>query len=261
MEPAEPKALLSLETPIAVLQLNDPGSRNALSPAMIVDLNRGLDRVEQEPQIRAVILTGSGSSFCAGAHLRSLLQITDSGLEENRKDSSRLAELFRRIHLFHKPVIAAVNGPAFAGGCGLASACDLTIAVSEARFSYSEVRIGFVPAIVAVFLLRQVGEKRARDLLLTGRVLEAAEALQIGLINEVVAPERLMQRCRETAAQLCSNSPEALRLTKELLPLISGPPLELALDQAIHLNALARTTGDFREGITAFLERRKPEWK
>jgi methylglutaconyl-CoA hydratase len=261
MEQSEPKVLLRMESPVAVLLLNDPAARNALSAEMVAAVHEGLDRVEQEPQIRAVVITGAGTAFCGGAHLGSLLEMASQGVEENRKDSLRLARFFRRIYLFPKPVIAAVNGPAIAGGCGLASVCDLTVAASSARFAYSEVRIGFVPAIVAVFLLRQVGEKRARDLLLTARSVDAAEALRIGLVNDVVPPDRLLEHCRARAVQAGGNSPDALRLTKELIPLLQGASLDQALDQAVSLNTLARTTEDFREGIASFLEKREPRWK
>jgi methylglutaconyl-CoA hydratase len=156
--------------------------------------------------------------------------------------------------------IAAVNGAAIAGGCGLATLCDFTLASSAAKFGYTEVRIGFVPAIVSTFLLRQVGEKQARDLLLTGRIIDADEAFRIGLINEVVAPENLLARAEELAQSLAANSPTSLRATKRLLRSFSHVELDRQVAAAVDENARIRTTHDFREGVASFLEKRKPIW-
>ena len=164
-----------------------------------------------------VILTGSGKAFCAGMDLDELKSLLGKTHEENLKDSARMADLFRRIYEFPLPTIAAVNGAAIAGGTGIATMCDFTLAVPDAKFGYTEVRIGFVPAIVSSILVWQVGHKIARDLLLTGRLFDAAEAHRYGLVNEVVAPEHLMTRARELAAQLNENSPSSLRATKQLI--------------------------------------------
>jgi methylglutaconyl-CoA hydratase len=168
--------------------------------------------------------------------------------------------LFRALYEFPKVTIAAVNGAAIAGGTGLALLCDFTLAVPEAKFGYTEVRIGFVPAIVSTFLLRQVGEKQARDLLLTGRLFGADEAARMGLINEIVPPESLMTRARELASLLMQNSPTSLRATKQLLTDQAGGELDVQLDAALRENAAIRNTADFREGISSFLEKRKPTW-
>jgi methylglutaconyl-CoA hydratase len=168
--------------------------------------------------------------------------------------------LFRALYEFPKPTIAAVNGAAIAGGTGLALLCDFTLAVPEAKFGYTEVRIGFVPAIVSTFLLRQVGEKIARDLLLTGRIFDAAEALKMGLIKEIVAPEKLLDRARELAAQLAENSPLSLFYTKRLLTDQGRAELDSQIEAAIRENAGIRESADFREGIESFLEKRKPKW-
>jgi len=180
--------------------------------------------------------------------------------EENLKDSDTMVRLFRALYEFPKVTIAAVNGAAIAGGTGLALLCDFTLAVPEAKFGYTEVRIGFVPAIVSTFLLRQVGEKQARDLLLTGRIIGAEEAARMGLINEIVAPENLMMRARELAALLMENSPTSLRATKKLLNDHARAELDSRIEAAVRENAAIRTTPDFREGIAAFLEKRKPVW-
>jgi methylglutaconyl-CoA hydratase len=175
-------------------------------------------------------------------------------------NSSRIGRIFRRIYDFPLPTIAAVNGAAIAGGTGFATMCDFTLAVPEAKFGYTEVRIGFVPAIVASMLVWQVGHKIARDLLLTGRLFDAAEGRRYGLINEVVEPERLMTRARELAAQLMENSPSSMRATKRLINGFIARQLDDQINQAVQDNARIRATADFREGITAFLEKRKPRW-
>jgi len=180
--------------------------------------------------------------------------------EQNLEDSRTMASLFRSLYEFPRPTIAAVNGAAIAGGAGLALLSDFTLAVPEAKFGYTEVRIGFVPAIVATFLLRQVGEKIARDLLLTGRIFDAAEALKMGLINEVVPPEKLLGRARELATELSENSPLSLSETKRLLTDHARAELDTQIEAAIRANAGIRESADFREGIASFLEKRKPTW-
>jgi methylglutaconyl-CoA hydratase len=171
-----------------------------------------------------------------------------------------MARLFRSLYDFARPTIAAVNGAAVAGGCGLATLCDFTLAVPEAKFGYTEVRIGFVPAIVSTFLLRQVGEKHARDLLLTGRIIGAEEAHRIGLINEIVPAEKLIGRSRELALELMENSPASLMCTKRLLSEHARVELDAQIRSAVQENAALRATKDFREGISSFLEKRKPRW-
>ncbi|HEY3132460.1 MAG TPA: enoyl-CoA hydratase-related protein [Acidobacteriota bacterium] len=258
--PAE-KVLFQIEAPVALVTMNDPAIRNALSPEMVASLHAALDRVEKEPQLEVVILTGQGKAFSAGVDLNVLRRMTSHSVEQARQDSRRLRDLFERIYLFPRPVIAAVNGAAVAGGCGLMSVCDLALAAPEAKFSYSEVKVGFIPAIVTVFLLRQVGEKIAKELLFTGKMIDAEQALHYQLINEVVPAESLLGRARELAVEIAANSPEGVRLTKELLARLQGVELFEALDSAVNLNSLVRTTENFREGVAAFLEKRKPKWK
>lgn len=176
------------------------------------------------------------------------------------ESSLTLAQMFRRLYDFPKPLVGAVNGAAIAGGCGIATLCDFTLAVPEAKFGYTEVRIGFVPAIVSVFLIRQVGEKRARDLLLTGRIIDAEEAYYLGLVSEIVAAEKLMDRARELAAQVLENSPTSLTYTKRLLSSLSQHDIDRGLELAVEANARVRSTPDFHEGLSAFLEKRKPVW-
>jgi methylglutaconyl-CoA hydratase len=252
--------LLSREGSFAVLTLNRPDRRNALSPTLMAELLDALGRLEAEPAIRTVIITGAGTAFCAGMDLETLRQIATHTLEENLEDSRRMATLFRRLYTFPKPLIAAVNGPAIAGGCGLATLCDFTLAVPEARFGYTEVRIGFVPALVSVFLRRMVGEKHARELLLSARLLDAEEAFRLGLVTEVVPTEALLARARELAAMLAANSPTSLLRTKTLLNDCTLPELDRELALAIEANAAIRLTENFREGLAAFLEKRTPRW-
>jgi methylglutaconyl-CoA hydratase len=207
-----------------------------------------------------LILTGEGKAFSSGMDLENLKALIGRSPEQNLKDSETMACLFRSLYQFPKVTIAAVNGAAIAGGTGLALLCDFTLAVPEANFGYTEVRIGFVPAIVSTFLLRQVGEKHARDLLLTGRIIGTEEAARMGLINEIVASEKLMPRARELAAQLMENSPSSLRATKQLLTDHARVELDAQIEAAVRENAAIRTTADFREGIVSFLEKRKPVW-
>ncbi len=254
-------ATLTLETDgeIATITLNRPEKRNAISGEMIKELLAALDQVESGPA-RVVILTGAGKAFCSGMDLDALAAIAQQSPEQNLDDSRRTARVFRRLWSFPTPLIAAVNGPAIAGGCGIAALCDFTLAVPEAKFGYAEVRIGFIPALVSVFLTRQIGEKRARDLLLTGRILDAEEARQMGLVTEVVPAEKLMDSARELASALLAASPTSLARTKRLLCNFAAAEIDRELEQAIAENAGIRSTADFREGVSAFLEKRKPKW-
>jgi methylglutaconyl-CoA hydratase len=251
--------LVAHDSSIATITLNRPDKRNAISYEVIEELLAALDEVANS-SARVLILTGAGNAFCSGMDLDDLKALVGRSPEQSLKDSEIMARLFRSLYDFPRPTIAAVNGAAIAGGCGVATLCDFTLAVPEAKFGYTEVRIGFVPAIVSTFLLRQVGEKHARDLLLTGRIIGAEEAMRIGLINEVVPAENLMTRARELAALLMENSPASLRATKQLLSDHSRAELDTQIEAAVRENAAIRSTADFREGITSFLEKRKPVW-
>ncbi len=250
---------LRYDGPVATMTLNRPDKRNAISFELIDDLLHALDDVEKSDAL-VLIVTGAGKAFCSGMDLENLKSLLGRSPEQTRQDSETMVRLFRTLYEFPKVTIAAVNGAAIAGGTGLALLCDFTLAVPEAKFGYTEVRIGFVPAIVSTFLLRQVGEKQARDLLLTGRLFGADEALRLGLINEIVPPENLMTRSRELAAQLLENSPTSLRVTKQLLTDHARAEIDAQIETAIRENAGIRSTADFREGITSFLEKRKPRW-
>lgn len=244
---------------IALLTLNRPDKRNAVSYELIADLQQALEMVKNSSS-KVLVITGAGSAFCSGMDLDNLRSMIGRTREQNLEDSRTMAHLFRSIYDFPKPTIAAVNGAAIAGGTGIATICDFTLAVPEAKFGYTEVRIGFVPAIVSNFLVRQVGEKRARDLLLTGRIFPAEEALRLGLVSEIVEPNRLLARAYQLAHTLIENSPASLRATKELLSQAVNEELDRRLEASIEGNARVRETHDFREGISAFLEKRKPRW-
>jgi methylglutaconyl-CoA hydratase len=250
---------LAYQSGIATITLNRPDKRNALSFQMLDELVSALDETEASEAL-VVIVTGAGRTFCAGMDLEELKSLIGKSDTENIQDSHRMARFFRRLYDFPKPTIAAVNGAAIAGGTGIATMCDFTLAVPEAKFGYTEVRIGFVPALVSSILVWQVGHKIARDLLLTGRIFDAAEANRYGLVNEIVAPERLLDRARELASQLMANSPSSVRATKQLLNGFIAEVLDRQIEQAIEENAAIRQTADFREGITSFLEKRAPRW-
>jgi methylglutaconyl-CoA hydratase len=250
---------LAYDSGVATITLNRPDTRNAISFELIDDLLRALQEVETSDAI-VLIVTGAGKAFSSGMDLDNLKTLIGKSPEQNLEDSETMVRLFRALYEFSKVTIAAVNGAAIAGGTGLALLCDFTLAVPEAKFGYTEVRIGFVPAIVSTFLLRQVGEKQARDLLLTGRIIGAEEAARMGLVNEIVPPEKLMTRARELAALLMENSPASLRATKQLLSDHARAELDLQIEAAVRENAAIRTTADFREGVVSFLEKRKPVW-
>ena len=250
---------LAYDGPLVTVTLNRPEKRNAISYELIEDLLHALSEIERSPA-QILILTGAGKAFCSGMDLDNLRSIIGRSAEQARADSETMARLFRALYEFPKVTISAVNGPAIAGGCGLATLCDFTLASSEAKFGYSEVRIGFIPAIVSTFLLRQVGEKQARDLLLTGRIIGADEALRMGLASEVIIAEKLGDRVRELATSLLQNSPASLLATKRLLKRFATEELDRQIATAVEENARIRMTADFREGVSSFLEKRNPRW-
>lgn len=252
---------LSFDPPSVVITLNRPEVRNALSPPMIELFHQALDQLEERDDIAAVIITGAGEAFCGGLDLRVPEEMATGSVEEVRQDSAELMKLFSRIYQFPKPVIAAVNGPAAGGGCGLVGVCDIVIAVEGATFAYPETRVGFIPALAAVFLVRICGEKRARELLLTGRAFPVEEGREIGLVNTIVDPPSLLGKVREAVEAIARNNPVAMSLTKELIGDLQGLSLQEALNTALQLNALVRPSEDFKEGVSSFLEKRKPRWR
>jgi methylglutaconyl-CoA hydratase len=210
--------------------------------------------------VRVLVLTGAGDAFCSGLDISELQSMHNRSAVEHRADAERIARLFLTLYELPLPTIAAVHGPAIAGGTGLATLCDFTLATPAAKFGFTEVRIGFVPAIVSAFLALQIGDKRARDLLLTGRIFTAAEALGLGLVNEVAPHEEVASRVDALAKTLVANSPEALATTKRLMAAQHRPWLDAAIVEALKAIPIARETADFQEGVRAFLEKRKPVW-
>lgn len=252
--------LIDRQPEIWRLTLNRPDKRNALNPDLIAQLKAALAAAAAAPTRPILILTGAGKAFSAGADLETLQSISRRTADENRADSETLRDLFLAMINHPAPIIAAVNGPALAGGCGLTTACDHVIAVPNASFGYPEVKIGFVAAIVAPLLVRGIGERRARELLLSGRTIDADEAKTLGLIHEVVPAEELLSRAETMAHAYRKNSPTALALTKRELAEIAGLSLNDALNYGARLNADVRATPDLHEGVAAFLEKRAPDW-
>ncbi|HMG86994.1 MAG TPA: enoyl-CoA hydratase-related protein [Terracidiphilus sp.] len=252
--------LVTDDLPIRTITLNRPERRNAMTREMQTELIGVFEETAATP-CGAVILTGVGDAFCSGLDLSELQTMRDRTPAEHRADAERVARLLVSLYELPVPTIAAVNGPAIAGGTGLATVCDFTLATPTAKFGFTEVRIGFVPALVSAFLSLQVGDKRCRDLLLTGRLFGATEAQQLGLVNEIVDREELAPRAEAMARSLLANSPQSMSATKRLLATQNRAWLDAAIVAALEANADSRESSDFREGIAAFLEKRKPIWK
>jgi methylglutaconyl-CoA hydratase len=246
---------------IGFITLNRPEKRNALSFELVQQLKEAFSKAAADDSVKVVVLKAVGEAFCAGADLGYLQELQQNSYEENLADSNHLKALFLQIYTLNKVVIAQVQGHALAGGCGLASVCDFSIAAPEAKFGYTEVRIGFIPAIVMVFLLRKIGEARSKQLLLSGDVVKAEEALAIGLINKVVVRENLEEEVHTLAQNLIdNNSMHAMMLTKKMIAEVQAMTLEKALTFAAESNAQARESTDCKKGIASFLNKEKITW-
>ena len=246
---------------VSTITLNNPEKRNALGSEMVDLLKEAFSAAFNDPETKVVVLAANGPAFCAGADLKYLQQLQKNSYQENLEDSKSLMELFYMIYRGPKPVIAKIQGHAIAGGAGLASVCDFSLSAPEAKFGYTEVRIGFIPALVSVFLVRKIGEGNARSLLLTGELIEANEASKLGLISKIVPGEELDEATNtlcHTLTEKCSG--ESLRLTKELLAEIQESGLQGGLSMAAEKNALARNTDDCKKGIQAFLDKESIKW-
>ncbi len=248
--------LFAVADGIARITLNRPEKRNALNDAVIGALKDSLRRADQEEGVRAVILAGAGADFCSGADLAALQKISNASVAENLEDARSLMELFMLIRLVRIPVIAAVKGRALAGGCGLATACDIILAQRSARFGYPEVRLGFIPAMVMAMLRRSVSEKRAFELVTLGAEFSAEEAAGFGLVNHVFDDEVFEAHVERFAGQFEKVSRSAVSLSKQLLYQIDGMSFENALDSGVDMNVVARMTADCRQGVAAFLKKR-----
>ena len=246
---------------IGYITLNRPEKRNALSFELVAALKDAFDKAENDSTVKVIVLRANGEAFCAGADLGYLQQLQKFSYEENLADSNHLKELFQKIYTLKKVVIAQVQGHALAGGCGLATVCDFAFAVPEAKFGYPEVKIGFIPAIVMIFLLRKIGEAKARQLLLSGDLVTAEDARAIGLVNTVVSKETLAQEVYTFAQRLITtNSATSMEYTKQMIAAVQSLSLDDALTFASTMNAKARASEDCIKGIQAFLNKEKISW-
>ena len=246
---------------IATITLNRPEKRNALNAEMVTALKAAFSRAETDQEAKVIVLAAAGEAFCAGADLAYLQQLQNNSYEENLADSSHLKELFLQIYTHPKVVIAKVQGHAIAGGCGLATVCDFSYTVTEAKFGYTEVRIGFVPAIVKVFLLRKIGEGKAKELLLSGELINAQRAADIGLVNGLATADELDATVSAFATSLVrKNSGQSMAFTKQMIAAVQEMGLEEGLQHAAEVNAKARASEDCQKGIGAFLNKEKIKW-
>lgn len=246
---------------IGYLELNRPDKRNALNAELVHALKIAISEFENDKEVKVLVIKAAGRVFCSGADLAYLQSLQTNTYEENLEDSNNLKELFYKIYTSPKIIIAQIQGHALAGGCGLATVCDFSFAVPEAKFGYTEVKIGFVPAIVKVFLLRKIGEGKAKQLLLDGDLIDAKEAQSMGLINWVVEPEDLEKKVYAYAQKLIiQNSEQSMALTKEMIGRVHEKSLEDGLDYAAAMNARARGSEDCKKGIAAFLNKEPISW-
>jgi len=262
----EDLVLYEARPPAVVITLHRPKRLNALSRELIKAIREAFERARDDSAARCVILTGAGSAFCAGmdlAELAATLEVVEPGSEASPQvdiwdDAFQLAHVFDLIYTLPKPTVAAINGPAVAGGAGLTTVCDLAIAAPQARLGYPEVRRGLVAAMVMPHLLRHVGERMARYLLLTGELIDAAEACRSGLINAVVPADQLLAQAHTLARQLAEGGPLALTTTKTLLHRFSQQAL--SVEEGAKASAEPRLTNECREGLRAFFEKRQAPW-
>lgn len=253
--------LLTIENRVATLTLNRPEKRNALNDEMASILLSHLNSLKDNEDCKVLIIKANGDAFCAGADLGYLQKLQNNSYEENLADSKSLMQMFKALYEFPKVTISQVEGPAFAGGCGLAGLCDFCFASPEAQFAYTEVKIGFIPAIVSVFLSPKIGENLAKQMLLTGDVYTALEAKEMRLVNKIVDSSTINEQVLEFALKLVKTvSSESISMTKSLLNNIKGYSLDEQLEMAAKANAHARASKDCKRGISAFLNKEKLAW-
>ena len=240
---------------IGIITLNRPEKRNSLHPELVKQMKDKIKELENDYSVKVLIITGEGKAFCAGADLEYLNELRNYSSIQNEEDSRELAELFLMIYKFPKPVIAAVNGAAIAGGCGLASVCDIVVADEEnSKFGYSEVKIGFIPAIVSIFLVKKVGEGMARQLLLSGELIDGKRAYEIGFANYMY--NNALSGALDVASKLKMNSLLSMKMTKEMINKVSNLSVDEAVEYCIGINTISRTTLDFKEGLNNFLSKK-----
>jgi len=246
---------------IGTITLNRPKKRNALNFELVSELKEAFTSFDQDESVKVIVLKAKGPAFCAGADLAYLQKLQGFSYEENLLDSKHLKELFLTIYTLKKVVVAQVQGNAIAGGCGLASVCDFAFTVPEAMFGYTEVKLGFIPAIVMVFLLRKIGAGNASHLLLSGELISADEACRMGIVNKVVPSEKIEESVLTFAKKLLvENSSQAMATTKQMIAKVQSMQLEEALNFAAEMNARARSSDDCQKGIRAFLDKQKIAW-
>ena len=249
------------ENRIGFITLMRAEKRNALNPQLITGLKSAFDTAENDEKCKVIVLEAEGEAFCAGADLKYLQSLQSFSDEENVADSNNLMQLFKQIYTLKKVVIANIQGHAIAGGCGLASVCDFSIASEDAKFGYSEVKIGFIPAIVSVFLLRKIGEGKTKELLLSGKIISSTEAVSIGLINQAVEKSKLNTTVLKLASKLCEHTSEqSLEHTKQLISKLQYMSLDDGLEYAVQENAKARKNDDCKKGISSFLKKENLNW-
>ena len=243
-----------IKNQIGILKLNRPDKRNALHPDLINQMKEKLSEISNDDNVKALIITGEGNGFCAGADLSYLKKLSNYSTIENEKDNEELADFFLKIYNFPKPTIAAVNGAAIAGGCGLASVCDLVIAdENHSKFGYSEVKIGFLPAIVSIFVIKRIGEGMARQMLLTGEVINGKRAYEIGFVNYLY--NNVLKGAMEVCSNIIKNYPDSLKGTKAMIDAVSNLRVEDAVNYCIQLNTISRSTDEFRKGLDSFFNK------
>jgi methylglutaconyl-CoA hydratase len=246
---------------VAYISLNRPDKRNALNPELVATLKHTFDHVHTDAQVKIIVLKAHGDVFSAGADLAHLKQLQTNSYDENVADSNALKELFYTIYTSPKFVIAQVEGHAIAGGCGLASICDVVFSIPEAKFGYTEVKIGFIPALVACFLVRKLGEASVKELLLSGELIDANTASKYGLINFIVDKSTIALEVKNYAEKMASStSAQSIALTKALLNKAYNMSLEDSLHEAVQYNANARSSDDCKRGIATFLNKEKLTW-
>ena len=247
--------LYEVKDTVANITLNRPEKRNALSDQLVRELIDAFNSADNDSAIKVVVLRGAGKDFCAGADLAQIEKISQASVLENLQDAASASVMFSRPRKMSKPVIAAVHGRAFAGGAGLATACDFIIASQSSQFAYPEVKIGFVAAMVMAFLRRSLGEKRALELLVTGKVIHADEAERIGLVNRLATDENFAAATELFAQEIAQLSGSAVMLTKRLFYQTDGMSFEQAIQSGVDINAIARMTDDCQQGVRNFLKK------
>ncbi|MCX6185584.1 MAG: enoyl-CoA hydratase-related protein [Bacteroidetes bacterium] len=246
---------------VAYITLNRPEKRNALSFEFVQQIKVVFRKAEMDSDCKVIVIKANGEAFCSGADLASLQKLQTNTDEENLADSMHLMELYKMIHLSPKIVISQVEGAALAGGCGLASICDFCFATPLSKFAYTEVKIGFVPAIVMVFLIRKIGENNARSMMLTGDIIDANKALHFGLINVIVEADIIENEVFDFAKKLCKQtSSQSVALTKKMIAEVQNLSVDESLTYAANMNMIARKSDDCKKGISAFLNKEKLTW-